>query len=144
MSTDTDTEIARLKALINESPRDTAAVVRLGNLYFDVSDAAQAILYYTYALRSDPNQPEVWTDMGTMYWQNGNTSFAEATYRAVINKHPGFGNAYINLGLLMRDAKCDLKQASAVWKELIEKWPSHPATARARSLLAETFLQITN
>lgn len=139
-----DTEIARLKALLNENPGDKAAAVSLGNLYFDIKDAAQAIVYYTYVLRSDPHQPEVCTDMGTMYWQNGNTSFAETTYRAVIKNHPGFGNAYINLGLLLRDAKSDANQASTVWKELIEKWPSHPATMRARSLLAETFLQISN
>lgn len=144
MTTDTDAEIERLKTLINQNPSDFAAIVRLGNLYFDTSDAAQAIVYYSFGLRINPNQPDVWTDMGTMYWQNGNTAFAEDAYRFVIKNHPGFGNAYINLGLLMRDARHDPKQASTVWTELIKKWPSHPAAERARSLLAETFLQISN
>lgn len=144
MTMDTPADIERLKALINQNPGDHAAIVRLGNLYFDLGDAPQAIVYYTYALRIDPNKPEIWTDMGTMYWQNGNTAFAEEAYRSVIKNHPGFGNAYINLGLLMRDAKRDPKQASVVWTELIKKWPSHPAAERARSLLAETFLQISN
>jgi tetratricopeptide (TPR) repeat protein len=136
------TEVERLKALLNNNPDDVAAVVHLGNLYYDLGDAAQAIIYYSYALRVDANQPGVWTDMGTMYWQNGNVAFAERAYRQAIAINPGFGNAYLNLGLLLRDARRNPSQASAIWKELVERQPQHAAAQRARSLLAETFLQL--
>ena len=135
-------DIERLKTVLNHNPDDIAAAVSLGNIYYDQSEAAQAIIYYSYALRIDPNQPDVWTDMGTMYWRNGDVAFAEGAYRQVLKTHPGFGNAYINLGLLLRDAKRNLGQACALWKELVERYPNHASTPRARALLAETFLQL--
>jgi tetratricopeptide (TPR) repeat protein len=138
----TATEVERLKTLLNNNPDDVATVVHLANLYYDLGDAAQAIIYYSYALRIDANQPGAWTDMGTMYWQNGNLSFAERAYRHAIAINPAFGNAYLNLGLLLRDARRNPSQASALWKELVERQPQHPAAQRARSLLAETFLQL--
>jgi tetratricopeptide (TPR) repeat protein len=135
-------DIERLKTVLNHNPDDIAAVVSLGNIYYDQGEAAQAIIYYSYALRIDPNLPDVWTDMGTMYWRNGDVAFAERAYRQVLKTHAGFGNAYINLGLLLRDAKRNLGQACALWKELVERYPNHPSTPRARALLAETFLQL--
>lgn len=135
-------DIERLKTVLNHNPDDLAAAVSLGNIYFDLGEAAQAIVYYSYALRIKPDQPEVWTDMGTMYWRNGDVAFAERAYRHVLKTHAGFGNAYINLGLLLRDAKRNLGQACALWKDLVERYPSHPSTPRARALLAETFLQL--
>ncbi len=135
-------DIERLKTVLNHNPDDIAAVVSLGNIYYDQDEAAQAIVYYAYALSINSNQPEVWTDMGTMYWRNGDVAFAERAYRQVLKTHPGFGNAYINLGLLLRDAKRNLAQACALWKELVERYPDHPSTVRGRALLAETFLQL--
>lgn len=139
---DLNSEVQRLKELVNNNPDDVATIVRLGNMFYDLNDAAQAIVYYAQALRIDGNQPGVWTDLGTMYWRNGDVGFAERAYRQAIAISPGFGNAYLNLGLLCRDAKQDLRGASKLWKELIERYPQNPAATRARSLLAETFLQL--
>ena len=136
-------DIERLKSVLNHNPDDIAAAVNLGNIYYDQGEAAQAIVYYSYALRIDTNQPDVWTDMGTMYWRNGDVAFAERAYRHVLKTNAGFGNAYINLGLLLRDAKHNLGQACALWKELVEHYPAHTSTPRARALLAETFLQLS-
>lgn len=139
---DPSTEIEALKHRLNLNADDVATAVQLGNLYYDLGDAAQAIVYYQHAVRLNPDQPGVWTDMGTMYWQNGNVSLAERVFRHVVQKHPGFGNAYLNLGMLLRNAKHELKHATAIWKELVERYPDHAATKRARELLAETFLEL--
>ena len=141
-TTNTNNDIERLKTVLNHNPDDIAAAVSLGNIYYDLGQAALAIVYYSYALRIDSNQPDVWTDMGTMYWRNGDIGFAEGAYRQVLKNHAGFGNAYINLGLLLRDAKRNLGQACSLWKELVERYPNHPSVPRARALLAETFLQL--
>lgn len=134
--------VEQLRASLNNNPDDAATAAALANAYYDSGNAPLAIVYYSVALRIDPNQPGVWTDMGTMFWQNGDVSLAEGAYREAIKRSPGFGNAYLNLGLLFRDAKRNPAQATAFWKELVERYPQHAAAQRARALLAETFLQI--
>ncbi len=132
-----------LRSALENNPDDASAATALGNFHYDNGNAALAIVYYSVSLRLDANQPGVWTDMGTMHWQNGDVSLAERAYREAIRVSPGFANAYLNLGLLYRDAKKNPGQASTLWKELVERFPKHAAAERARSLLAETFLRIS-
>lgn len=133
---DTTTTIALLKDRLNANPEDVQAAVALGNAYFDRQDAPQAIMYYLIALDIDPAQPGVRTDMGTMLWRNENVSLAEQAFRRVIQDHPDFGNAYINLGYLLQYARNDLLQAKQIWQSLVERHPNHPAAAKARDILA--------
>ena len=62
--------VAELKQRLNTNSSDIEAAITLGNIYYDVGDPAQAILYYRQALDINPDVPGVLTDMGTMYWRN--------------------------------------------------------------------------
>ena len=123
---------------LNQDPEDHGAAVNLGNYYFDKRDTAQAIVYYNIALQILPNVPGVQTDLGTMYWRNGNLSYAEKNFREVIQDHPDFPTAYLNLGLLLVKGKGQYQEGRALWQSLIEKFIGHPAAARAKELLLET------
>jgi len=123
---------------LNQDPEDQEAAANLGNYYFDAGDAAQAIVYYTIALQINPSIPGVQTDLGTMYWRNGNLSYAEKNFREVIQNHPDFPTAYLNLGLLLVKGKGQYQEGRALWQTLIEKFIGHPAAARAKELLLET------
>lgn len=125
------------KARLNENPNDAGAAATLGNIYYDMKDAPRAILYYLVALGIDPDQPAVRTDMGAMLWQNGDVGLAEQAFRRVIADHPGFGNAYINLGHLLREARKDTAQAKEIWRILAVEHPDDPANAEAVRLLAQ-------
>lgn len=125
------------KARLNENPNDAEAAATLGNIYYDLKDAPRAILYYLVALGIDPGQPAVRTDMGTMLWQNGDVALAEQAFRRVIADHPGFGNAYLNLGHLLREARKDAAQAKEIWRTLAVEYPEDPAAAEAVRLLAK-------
>jgi len=127
-----------LLARLNQNPTDFDAAVTLGNMYFDNNEAAQAIVYYRIALDIDPNQPGVRTDMGTMYWRNGNVAQSEQAFRHVIQQHPGFGNAYLNLGYLLLHAKGKAKEARVIWLELVENYPQEPASEKVSQLLQDT------
>ena len=137
MTDSSSTDFQILKSRLNANPQDYEAAVGLGNLYYDAHEAALAIVYYSVAIRLNPNAPEVMTDMATMYWQNGDIGLSEQTFREAINLHPEFGNAYLNLGLLLAHGKDEHKKAIAVWNELISALPEHPAAQRARQLLIE-------
>lgn len=134
---ETDEIIAEFKARLNADPNDADAAARLGNLYYDLEDAPRAILYYQVSLAIDPDQPGVRTDMGTMLWHNGDVALAEQAFRRVIAEHPGFGNAYLNLGHLLRGARRDPARAREIWRTLVVSFPEHPATGEAARLLAE-------
>lgn len=135
---DVNNMVAQFKAQLNKNGGDLDAAIALGNIYYDNNEVAQAILYYRCALDIKPGLPGVRTDMGTMYWRNDDISFAEQAFRAAIASDAGFGNAYVNLGLLLQHARNDLAGARAVWQKLLEVNPGHQAAGKIRELLRET------
>jgi cytochrome c-type biogenesis protein CcmH/NrfG len=129
--------IHALKNQLNDDPQDFEAAVQLGNTYYDINNAPLSIVYYNVALGIRPNQPEIMTDMGTMYWRNGDIGLAEQCFRAVIATHPEFATAYLNLGLLLVRGKEEIKEGMTLWKKLLEDFPQHSATEKAKQFLAE-------
>lgn len=134
--------VAQLKARLNKDSSDIDAAIALGNIFYDQGDAGQSILYYRRALDINPDLAGVRTDLGTMYWRNDDISLAEQAFREVIARDPGFGHAYVNLGLLLLRAKNDVKEARAVWQKLLAVNPEHEVVTRARELLQETAAQV--
>lgn len=135
---DANKTVAQFKAQLNKNGSDIDAAIALGNIYYDNNEVAQAILYYRCALDINPDLPGVRTDMGTMYWRNDDISFAEKAFRDAIASDVGFGNAYVNLGLLLQHARNDIAGARAVWQKLLEVNPNHQAAGKVRELLQET------
>ncbi len=127
-----------LKKRLNENPRDFETASSLGNICYDNEEPAFAIVYYRIALDINPAAHTVRTDMATMYWQIDNVAHAEQEYRQVIKESPGFGNAYLNLGYLLLNAKNETAAARAIWTDLITGWPSDPTADKIRSMLIET------
>ena len=136
--------VVALKDRLNKNGNDVDAAVSLGNIYFDTGDAGQAILYYRLALDIDPTLPGVRTDMGTMYWRNDDINLAEKAFREAIANDSSFGNAYVNLGLLLHRAKDNVAEARVVWQQLLTNIPDHPAAAKARELMWETATPANN
>ena len=136
--------IAELKTRLNANSSDVEAAITLGNIYFDTGDAGQAILYYRLALDINPDSPGVLTDMGTMYWRNDDINLAEKAFRDAIAKDASFGNAYVNLGLLLHRAMDNVTEARAVWQQLLNANPNHAAAAKARELLWESATPANN
>ncbi len=128
----------RYKQRLNDNPEDFEAAATLGNICYDSDEPALAIVYYRIALDIDPTAHGVRTDMGTMYWQIDNIAHAEQAYRQVIAESPGFGNAYLNLGYLLMNAKNDRQAAREIWTQLLQGWPNDPAADKIRQLLMET------
>lgn len=130
--------VAQLKQRLNRDSKDIEAALALANQFYDKGDAAQAIIYYRHALDINPALPGALTDLGTMYWRNDDTGLAEQAFRKAIALDSGFGNAYINLGLLLQHAKGNVVEARAVWQQLLNVAPGHAAAGKARELLQET------
>lgn len=137
MENDTSFNIELLKNRLNNDIKDIEAAKSLGNIYYDKGDAAQAIVYYRHALELDPSLLGVRTDLGTMYWRNENISLAEQAFRDVISRQPGFGQACVNLGLLLQHARGNVEEARKVWQQVLDINPNHEMAGKARELLKE-------
>ena len=135
---DENNSVAQLKERLNKDSNDIDAAITLGNIFYDNGDAGQAILYYRRALDINPDLPSVRTDLSTMYWHNDDISLAEQAFRDAIARDPGFGHAYVNLGLLLHRAKNDVAEARATWQKLLAVNPDHDVATKARELLQET------
>lgn len=134
----TTNTVAQLKERLNKDGNDIDAAISLGNIYYDNGDAGQSILYYQRALNINPDLPGVRTDLGTMYWRNDDISLAEQAFREAISCDPGFGYAYVNLGLLLQKAKNNVMEARTIWQQLLTTNPNHEVAAKARELMQET------
>ncbi|MEO6976215.1 MAG: tetratricopeptide repeat protein [Gallionella sp.] len=132
------TTVAQLKERLNKDSNDIDAAITLGNLYYDQGNAGLSILYYRRALDINPDLAGVRTDLGTMYWRNDDISLAEQAFRDAIARDPGFGHAYVNLGLLLHRAKNNVREARVVWQKLLAVDPGHDVATKARELLQET------
>lgn len=130
--------VSQLKERLNNDSNDIEAALALANQYYDKGDAGQAIIYYRHALDINPALPGALTDLGTMYWRNEDVGLAEQAFRKAIALDSGFGNAYINLGLLLQHAKGNVAEARAVWQQLLGINPGHAAAGKAHELLQET------
>ncbi len=135
---DDNNSVEQLKERLNNDIGDIEAAIALGNVCYDNGDAPQAILYYRHALDLDPTLSSVRTDMGVVYWRNGDISLSEKAFREVIARDPDFGQAYVNLGHLLHKAKNNVMEARAVWQQLITNNPSHETAGKAREMLWET------
>ncbi len=131
-------DVAQLKERLNKDAKDIEAAQSLGNMYYDNGDAGQAALYYRHVLDINPALSGVRTDLGAMYWRNDNISLAEQAFREVIALDPSFGQAYVNLGLLLQQAKGNVVEARSVWKQMLNINPGHEMASKARDLLWKT------
>ncbi len=135
---DANNDISQLKERLNNDINDIEAALSLGNLYYDMNDAPRSIVYYRRVLDINPDLTNARTDLGAMYWRNEDIGLAEQAFRDAIATDSGFGQAYVNLGLLLRHAKGKVAEARAVWQQLLEVNPNHAMAAKARELLQET------
>ena len=70
--------VAPLLATLKTSPNDFNTIVQLANLYFDGQQYPEAVKYYRLALKSQPTNADLLTDLGTSIWYMGDADGAIA------------------------------------------------------------------
>jgi len=135
---DETNSIDSLKERLSKDINDIEAALMLGNIYYDLNDAPRSIVYYRRVLDINTALLNARTDLGAMYWRNEDIGLAEQAFRDAIADDSGFGQAYVNLGLLLRHARGNISEARAVWQQLLSVNPEHALAAKARELLDET------
>ncbi|MDR2503055.1 MAG: tetratricopeptide repeat protein [Deltaproteobacteria bacterium] len=122
-----DAELARLERAVRAAPQDAAAWAALGNLYFDRHQPAEAVRAYESSLAIKPNDPDVLTDLGTMYRHLDEFDKALSLFRRASALDPQHHQSVFNQGVVLF---FDLKQeaeALRIWDGLARARPDYIA-----------------
>jgi cytochrome c-type biogenesis protein CcmH/NrfG len=122
--------------IVAKDPKNLAAWIALGNDYFDTRQLQKSIDAYGEALKLQPGNPDVLTDQGVMYEQQGNFDQALANFEQANRLNPGHVQSLYNIGVVWAHKK-DAAKAAAAWRKVIETAPSSPQAVEARAGLAQ-------
>lgn len=105
---------------VTVSPQTSLNWQNLSSIYRSLigfgQDADQfAVLTAQQAVALDPNNPQLYVNLGGIYYQIGDWDRASNQFQLAINLKPDYGNAYYNLGHAL-EQKGDLRSALAQYQ----------------------------
>ena len=128
---------APLLEAVNKNPNDYDSLVKLGNVFYDGQQFANAIQYYERALAIQPENVDVRTDMGTAYWYSGNADKALSELQTSLKYKPGHPQTLFNLGWVRWQGKADPKGAIEAWQQLLKANPDYPQKDQVEKYIAK-------
>ncbi len=126
-------QIQTLKEIVKKDPKNLAAWVELGNLYFDTDQPKEAIEAYKQYLTIKPENPDIRTDMGIMYRKLGEFDRAIEEFRKAAQGDPRHINSRYNLGLVLLHDKQDMNAAIKAWEDYLKVDPNSERAQRIRA-----------
>jgi cytochrome c-type biogenesis protein CcmH/NrfG len=129
---------ARLKTLVaaaGTEPTNPEPRVQLGNLYFDAERYTDAVQWYEDALRLQPKDANVSTDLGVAYYYTNEPDKAIAQFEKSLAIDPAHTKTMLNMGIVKAFGKQDLAGASAAWQQVIATAPNSQEAQAARKAL---------
>jgi len=118
--------VAPLLATLKTSPNDFNTIVQVANLYYDGRQYPEAVKYYQLAVKSQPTNADVLTDLGTSLWYTGDADGAIAEFQKALKYRPDHPGTLFNLGVVRWQGKLDPKGAVQAWEELLRRNPDYP------------------
>ena len=121
-----DQSVAPLLATLKTNPDDFNTLVQVGNLYYDGKQYPEAVKYYRLAVKSQPTNADLLTDLGTSLWYTGDADGAIAEFQNALKYRPDHPATLFNLGVVRWQGKLDPKGAVQAWEELLRTNPDYP------------------
>jgi cytochrome c-type biogenesis protein CcmH len=121
-----DQSVAPLLATLKISPDDFDTIMKVANLYYDGQQFPEAVKYYQLAVKSQPKNPDLLTDLGTSLWYTGDADGAIAEFQQALKYRPDHPGTLFNLGVVRWQGKMDPKGAVQAWEELLHRNPDYP------------------
>jgi tetratricopeptide (TPR) repeat protein len=121
-----DQAVAPLLATLKTRPDDFNTIAQLANLYYDGRQYPEAVKYYQLAVKIQPTNADVLTDLGTSLWFLGDADAAIAEFQKALTYRPDHPGALFNLGVVRWEGKLDPRGAVQAWEELLRQNPNYP------------------
>lgn len=128
--------VGKLEDALKTNPNDKAALIELGNLYYDADRFSEAISWYAKALELDPNNTDVRTDMATAYYYTGDVNRAIEEGRKVLAVDPNKVQARLNMGIwLISQTPPNTTEAIQNWQVVVNLYPGSDSAQQAQALI---------
>ena len=124
-----------LQSAAGANPQDPRPRIELANLYFDHERFREAAQWYEDALRIDPRNVNVSTDLGIAYYYTNRPDAALAQFERSLSIDPRHTKTLLNVGIVRAFGKQDLEGAAKAWRRVVELAPDSPEADRARQAL---------
>lgn len=124
-----------LVAAASGAPADPAPRVLLGNLYFDAERYGDAVEWYEQALRLNPKDANVSTDLGVAYYYTDEPDKAIKQFEQSLAVDATHTKTMLNMGIVKAFGKQDLAGAAAAWQQVIATAPDSPEAQAAKKAL---------
>jgi tetratricopeptide (TPR) repeat protein len=130
-----ETRVNALKTVAARETTNPKPRIELANLYFDSEHYDDAIKWYEEALKLEPNDVNVSTDLGVCYYYTNQPDKALAQFEASLKIDPKHAKTLLNVGIVRAFGKQDLDGASQAWKQVIAQAPDSPEGQAAKRAL---------
>jgi tetratricopeptide (TPR) repeat protein len=130
-----ETQVKALKAVAERETSNAKPRVELANLYFDAERYDDAIKWYSDALKLQPNDVNVSTDLGVCYYYTNQPDKALAQFERSLKIDPKHAKTLLNIGIVRAFGKQDLAAATKAWEDVIKLAPDSPEGQAARRAL---------
>ncbi len=121
-----DEAVAPLLMNLNTTPGDFNTIVQVANLYYDGRQYEEALQYYKLAVKIQPTNADLLTDLGTSIWYTGDADGAIAEFQKALKYRPDQPGTLFNLGIVRWQGKLDPQGAVQAWEELLRLNPNYP------------------
>jgi tetratricopeptide (TPR) repeat protein len=128
-------DLQRVSALEQQAktrPADAAIRAELGNVYFDAERFDQAIPWYEGALKLNPKDINVSTDLAVCYYYTNDADRALTQIGRSLAIDPRHAKTLLNQGIIRAFGKQDLAGALESWELVVKYAPDSPEAARAK------------
>ena len=132
-----DTQAAPMIEKLKGDPNNAGLLENIGNVYYDAQLFPTAIDYYQRALKIEPANTGVRTDMATAIWYTGNADGAIAEFQKSLSYDPNKANTLFNLGVVEWQGKMDIDKATATWQKLLDTNPNYEGKDKVLELMAQ-------
>jgi len=132
-----DQQAKPLLAQLKSDSNNPELLSNIGNIYYDTHEYPTAIEYYQRALKLQPSNTGVRTDLATALWYTGDIDGAIGEFNKSLSYEPNKPNTLFNLGIVKWQGKMDIDGAVAAWQKLLDKNPNYEAKDKVVGLIAQ-------
>jgi len=111
--------LAALEAEVGKNPGNGEAWTRLGNIYYDSSQAKKSINAYTHALDLLPANADILTDLGVMYRLDHQPDKALESFDKAITTNPRHEPSRLNKGVVLVYDLGRVADGIQAWEDLL-------------------------
>jgi cytochrome c-type biogenesis protein CcmH/NrfG len=132
-----DRKVEPLLTQLKSDPKNKDLLLRVAYFYKSAHQFKDAATYFDRALRVDPKNVSVRTEMASCLYYDGNVDGALAILQESLKQDPADANSLFNLGVIRWKGKKDASGAIDAWKQLLKTNPNLDKKPIVERMIAE-------